>query len=131
MEKEAIHPGEFLADELIEIKISPTELSRQIDVPANRISQIIRGKRDITADTALRLGKFFGTGPELWMNLQKAYHPDAALRQPKTSTTTRIRVCGYPRPDPNQAARWGWHTLPAVPPLPARRHCRRTMPGSA
>ncbi|MCY4364296.1 MAG: HigA family addiction module antitoxin [Gammaproteobacteria bacterium] len=78
MEKEAIHPGEFLADELIEIKISPTELSRQIDVPANRISQIIRGKRDITADTALRLGKFFGTGPELWMNLQKAYELDKA-----------------------------------------------------
>ena len=78
MAKEAIHPGEFLADELIEIKISPTELSRQIDVPANRFSQIIRGKRDITADTALRLGKFFGTGPELWMNLQKAYELDKA-----------------------------------------------------
>ena len=76
--REAIHPGEFLADELIEIKISPTELSRQLDVPANRISQIIRGKRDITADTALRLGQFFGTGPELWMNLQKAYELDKA-----------------------------------------------------
>jgi addiction module HigA family antidote len=76
--REAIHPGEFLADELAEIKITPTELSRHIDVPPNRISQIIRGKRDITADTALRLGRFFGTEPELWMNLQKAYDLDKA-----------------------------------------------------
>ncbi len=78
MVKEPIHPGEFLADELEEIEITATELSRQIDVPPNRISQIIRGKRDITADTALRLGQFFGTGPELWMNLQKAYDLDKA-----------------------------------------------------
>ena len=78
MKREPIHPGEFLADELQEIGISPTELSRQIDVPPNRISQIIRGKRDVTADTALRLGRFFGTGPELWMNLQKAYELDKA-----------------------------------------------------
>ena len=78
MTREAIHPGEFLADELREIGISPTELSRQIDVPPNRISQIIRGLRDVTADTALRLGQFFGTGPELWLNLQKAYDLDKA-----------------------------------------------------
>jgi len=78
MVREAIHPGEFLIDELEEIEITATELSRQIDVPPNRISQIIRAKRDITADTALRLGKFFGTGPELWLNLQKAYDLDKA-----------------------------------------------------
>ena len=78
MSREPIHPGEFLADELEEIGITPTELSRQIDVPPNRISQIVRGKRDITADTALRLGRFFGTGPELWMNLQKTYDLDKA-----------------------------------------------------
>lgn len=78
MTREAIHPGEFLADELQEIGITPTELSRQIDVPPNRISQIIRGLRDVTADTALRLGQFFGTGPELWLNLQKAYDLDKA-----------------------------------------------------
>jgi addiction module HigA family antidote len=78
MTRELIHPGEFLADELEEIGITPTELSRQIDVPPNRISQIVRGKRDVTADTALRLGRFFGTGPELWMNLQKAYDLDKA-----------------------------------------------------
>ena len=78
MTREAIHPGEFLADEIEEIGITATELSRQIDVPPNRISQIIRGKRDLTADTALRLGKFFGTGPEFWVNLQKAYELDRA-----------------------------------------------------
>ena len=78
MKREPIHPGEFLLDELREIRVSPTELSRQIDVPPNRISQIVRGKRDITADTALRLGRFFGTGPELWMNLQKDYELDKA-----------------------------------------------------
>ncbi len=78
MARDAIHPGEFLLDELKEIEISATELSRQIDVPPNRISQIINGKRDVTADTALRLGKFFGTGPELWINLQKAYELDNA-----------------------------------------------------
>jgi addiction module HigA family antidote len=78
MVREPIHPGEFLADELEAIEITATELSRQIDVPPNRISQIVRGKRDITADTALRLGRFFGTGPELWMNLQKSYELDKA-----------------------------------------------------
>ena len=78
MAREAIHPGEILADELGEIGITAAELSRQLAVPPNRISQILRGMRDITADTALRLGQFFGTGPELWMNLQKSYELDKA-----------------------------------------------------
>jgi addiction module HigA family antidote len=56
MPRPAIHPGEILADELNELKITPTELSRQLSVPPNRISQIIQGKRAITGDTALRLG---------------------------------------------------------------------------
>ena len=73
MIQESLHPGQILVDELEELEISPTELSRRIDVPPNRISQIINGKRDISADTALRLGQFLGTGPEVWMNLQKAY----------------------------------------------------------
>ena len=78
MAREAIHPGEFLSDELEEIGITATELSRQIDVPPNRVLGIVHGQRNITADTALRLGQFFGTGPELWMNLQKAYDLDKA-----------------------------------------------------
>ena len=69
----AIHPGEILADELTERDITAAELARQINVPANRISQILSGKRNISADTALRLGKWLGTGPELWLNLQKQY----------------------------------------------------------
>ena len=81
MAREPIHPGEFLQDDLQEIGMTATELSRQLGVPPNRISQILRGKRDVSADTALRLGKFFGTGPELWMNLQYSYDLDQARIQ--------------------------------------------------
>ena len=76
MARKPIHPGEFLIDELKEIEVTPTELSRRINVPPDRISHIIRGKRDITADTALRLGRFFGTSAELWINLQRDYDLD-------------------------------------------------------
>src|SRR6266702_6325658 len=73
MPRPAIHPGEILADELSELEITPTELSRQIAVPPNRISQIIQGKRAITGDTALRLGHWFQTSPQFWLNLQSSY----------------------------------------------------------
>lgn len=65
MPRTAIHPGEHLAEELRVIGISATELARQIDVPVNRITAIIRGTRGITADTALRLGHWFGTSPQV------------------------------------------------------------------
>ena len=78
MAREAIHPGEFLGDELEETGITATGLARRIDVPPNRVLGIIHGKRNITADTALRLGRFFGTEAEFWMNLQKAYELDKA-----------------------------------------------------
>ncbi len=68
-----IHPGEHLADELKAIGMSANELARQIAVPTNRLTQIIGGKRGISGDTALRLGRWFGTGPDIWMNLQKNY----------------------------------------------------------
>lgn len=73
MTRPPIHPGEVLADELAELSVSPTELSRQIAVPPNRISQIIQGKRSITGDTALRLGHWFKTSAQFWLNLQTAY----------------------------------------------------------
>jgi len=73
MTRPAIHPGEILADELGELGVSSTELARQINVPANRVSQIINGKRAITSDTALRLGHWFRTSAEFWLNLQTAY----------------------------------------------------------
>jgi addiction module HigA family antidote len=69
----AIHPGEILADELEEISVTPTELARQLRVPANRITQIVQGKRSITGDTALRLGHWFGMSAQFWLNLQSAY----------------------------------------------------------
>ena len=78
MARTPIHPGEILADELDDLGLSSAELARLIDVPANRISQIVAGKRNITADTALRLGRYFGTSPDLWMNLQKTYELDLA-----------------------------------------------------
>ena len=73
MPRPAIHPGEILADELLELGVTPTELARQLNVPANRITQIIQGKRGITGDTALRLGHWFQTSPQFWLNLQAAY----------------------------------------------------------
>jgi addiction module HigA family antidote len=73
MARPPIHPGEILADELQEIGVTPTELSRQIDVPANRITQIIHGRRSITGDTALRLGHWFRTSAQFWLNLQSAF----------------------------------------------------------
>jgi antitoxin HigA-1 len=76
-----IHPGEILADELKEIGISAAELARALRVPANRISQIIAGRRAISADTALRLARYFGTTPDLWMNLQKIYELDLARQE--------------------------------------------------
>ena len=69
----AIHPGEHLAEELKELGMSAAEFSRQLDVPANRITEILHGRRAITGDTALRLGHFFGTTAEFWLNLQGLY----------------------------------------------------------
>lgn len=73
MSRTPIHPGEILKDELNEIGISAAELARQLRVPENRMSEVIRGRRNITADTALRLGRWFGMSAEFWMNLQKNY----------------------------------------------------------
>lgn len=73
MPRSPIHPGEHLAEELNELGMTAAELSRQIDVPVNRITGIIHGQRGITADTALRLGHWFGNSPQFWMNLQQLY----------------------------------------------------------
>ncbi|MSP48388.1 MAG: addiction module antidote protein, HigA family [Alphaproteobacteria bacterium] len=81
MARPAIHPGEILADELAELSVTATELSRQLKVPPNRITQIIQGKRSITGDTALRLGHWFGTSAQFWLNLQSAYDLRTAAAQ--------------------------------------------------
>ncbi len=77
----AIHPGEHLATELRELGMSAAELARQLDVPTNRITQILNGRRAITGDTALRLAHFFGTSAEFWINLQSLYELRLAQRK--------------------------------------------------
>jgi addiction module HigA family antidote len=73
MGRSAIHPGEHLAEQLAALKMSAAELGRQLKVPANRITEILKGQRAITGDTALRLGHFFGASPQFWLNLQAVY----------------------------------------------------------
>jgi len=78
----AIHPGEHLAEELEGLDMSAAELARKLDVPTNRVTQILHGTRSITGDSALRLGHFFGTSAQFWLNLQALY--DLRLAQQKT-----------------------------------------------
>jgi len=68
-----IHPGEHLAEELAELGMSAAELARQLKVPTNRITEILNGQRAVSGDTALRLGHFFGTSAQFWLNLQTLY----------------------------------------------------------
>jgi addiction module HigA family antidote len=99
MARTPIHPGEILADELEDTGLSAKKLADVIDVPPNRIYQLIAGKRSMTADTALRLGQYFGIAADFWMNLQSAYELDLARREngkaiqriPKCSETAEPR----------------------------------------
>jgi addiction module HigA family antidote len=76
-----IHPGEHLAEELRELGMSAAELARQLDVPTNRITEFLNGRRAITGDTALRLAHFFDTSAEFWLNLQSLYELRLAKRK--------------------------------------------------
>lgn len=91
MTRTPVHPGEILADELAELNIKASTLAKEIHVPANRISQILARKRSITAETALRLGKWFGTGPHIWLNLQQIYDLDL-LQQDFKCTLDEIKT---------------------------------------
>lgn len=91
MGRTPIHPGEHLAEELRELGVSAAELSRRIEVPVSRITAIISGRRGISADTALRLGHWFGTSPEFWLTLQNLYE----LR--KAQARIGGRVANLPR----------------------------------
>lgn len=73
MPRQPTHPGEHIAVELEELGMSATQLARELGIPPNRVTEIIRGRRGVTADTALRLAAWLGTTPEFWMNLQKNY----------------------------------------------------------
>ena len=87
MGRTAIHPGQHLAERLEVLDLSAAELGRQLQVPGNRISQIITGHRAITGDTALRLGHFFGSSPQFWLNLQASY--DLHVAEEKAAATIR------------------------------------------
>lgn len=82
-----IHPGEHLAEELEGLNMSAAELARRLKVPTNRITSILNGQRSITGDTALRLGHFFGTSPEFWLNLQILY--DLRIAEQKSGKIIR------------------------------------------
>lgn len=81
MARTPIHPGEILADELNEIGLSAKRLADVLEVPPNRLYQLLAGKRNVTADTALRLNQYFGMSADFWMNLQSAYELDLARQQ--------------------------------------------------
>ena len=76
-----VHPGEVLREELMgPLGISINRLGRDLRVPVTRVSEVVNGRRSITADTALRLARYFGTTPQFWMNLQASYDLDVAQR---------------------------------------------------
>ena len=88
-----VHPGEILRDELDEVGLSANELSKTLDVPVNRVTMFLKGQRGVSADTALRLARYFGTTPQLWLNLQKTWE----LRQAERAAGLKIAKCVTPR----------------------------------
>jgi addiction module HigA family antidote len=92
MARPAIHPGEILAVELEELGMSASALARELGVPANRITQILKGQRGISAETALRLGRWFNTSPQFWLNLQKHYELRLAEQEYGQEIKERVPV---------------------------------------
>jgi len=90
----AIHPGEILKEEFLdEMGITQYKLSKDINVPARRINEIIHRKRSVSADTALRLGRYFGMSPQFWINLQSHY--DLVIQQEKLGSRLELEVKVY------------------------------------
>ena len=86
-----IHPGEILRIEFLDpLGVSQNRLAREIGVPPRRINQIVHGKRSITADTAIRLSRFFGTTAQFWLNLQSRYELDCIIYAERTEKTGRF-----------------------------------------
>ena len=88
-----VHPGEVLRDELEELGLSANALSKAVGVPVNRVTMILNGQRGVSADTALRLARYFGMTPQLWLNLQKTWE----LRQAEIAAGHEIARCVTPR----------------------------------
>jgi addiction module HigA family antidote len=87
------HPGEILREEyLVPLGLSARALAKDLDVPANRLTEIMRGVRDVTADTAIRLGRYFGTDPRFWLNLQAAYDLSKAEKAHSYSKIVRRKA---------------------------------------
>lgn len=97
MTRTPIHPGKVLADELEKIELNAKKLADVIEVPSNRLYQILAGKRNMTADTALRLGQYFGMSPDFWMNLQSAYELDLARKESGKAIQRIPRRAAEPR----------------------------------
>jgi addiction module HigA family antidote len=87
----AIHPGEILRDELAELRLSANAFAKALGVPTNRITGMLNAQRAITADTALRLARFFGTTPEFWMSLQASYDVKKARQAVGAEINRRVR----------------------------------------
>ena len=91
-ERKPIHPGEILAEDILpELGMNANQVGEALGVPANRISEILRGRRNITADTALRLGRWLGSSPQFWMNLQRAYDLEVAEAELGEEIRTRVK----------------------------------------
>ncbi len=88
-----VHPGEMLRDEIEALGLSANALSKALGVPVNRVTMILNGQRGVSADTALRLARYFGTTPQLWMNLQKTWE----LRQAETAVGREVAQSVTPR----------------------------------
>jgi addiction module HigA family antidote len=99
MAREPIHPGKFLADEIEALGLSVPQVAKILRVPANRIYQLLQGRRALTADTALRLSQWLGTSAEMWLNLQKLFE----LRLAEQQSGAKIRRTVVRR-DPARAA---------------------------
>lgn len=87
----AIHPGEHLRDELDELGMSARAFAKLLDIPVNRVTQILNGQRGVSADTALRLARYFGTSAEFWMTLQQTYELRLAEQEAGREIATRVR----------------------------------------
>jgi addiction module HigA family antidote len=107
MARSAIHPGEHLGEQLEALDMTAAALGRQLKVPANRITEILNGQRAVTGDTALRLGHFFHTSPQFWLNLQAIY--DLRMAEEKAGAAIKAlptlpragkkdREAAHPRP---------------------------------
>lgn len=96
MARSAIHPGEHLAEAIGASKITAAQLAREIHVPASRITGILQGTRAVTADTAIRLGRYFGPSAEFWMNLQQIYE----LRRAEKEIGNKLKIIPKPAAPP-------------------------------